>query len=582
MDELGSLKIQIVVLTSFDYEFQKNDRFDCVMVDVQKYGNVKMKNFKIQNCSNLLYVVREEKRYNSILSTINRSHISEVVELELSESIQPKIMTIFMMVKQQSKQRTMYDLLMEDKRVNKYNTYLLDEDLRRVLLFPSMSSFGFNIKGTKLTQLEKVIKRLVENNKKIVIVSPFSPSLEYISVTYSCNYIKWESSPNENRQFSKNFTNTNELTTDKMQQFIIVVDLNSNCEGVNLSAADYLIVLDNDYQQHKIHNFCETRRLGTIKDLKIVYFVIENTIDEQDAFTQRLEEISSQRKVKLNPNTFELEFTTHVLPNMNIEKLVEINEDEFTIIRTQHEDVIDEFNKQKEEYMKKRQLEKEREEFEEKEKKSKLSRKKHDRNSINTTHQMSEIIEIDNDSDDDYSNNEMNNNKMSEENDDLTQQMTPKTRRLTRSQTNKDFEKSHTKKHFENYDWDIEDPDDFNVYKEFNNRFNENDEDDFDDIKYKSHSKKNEKKKKQKGKDKSKLESKNTSNNDHQINLFIDPTTEENENSAIHLNNNLNIQTNIDDRSKNISNKNVKTKQNPTKIPTPIIKTNFNDEDYEI
>ena len=202
---------------------------------------------------------------------------------------------------------------------------------------------------------------------------------------------------------------------------------------------------DNDYQQHKIHNFCETRRLGTIKDLKIVYFVIENTIDEQDAFTQRLEEISSQRKVKLNPNTFELEFTTHVLPNMNIEKLVEINEDEFTIIRTQHEDVIDEFNKQKEEYMKKRQLEKEREEFEEKEKKSKLSRKKHDRNSINTTHQMSEIIEIDNDSDDDYSNNEMNNNKMSEENDDLTQQMTPKTRRLTRSQTNKDFEKETAK-----------------------------------------------------------------------------------------------------------------------------------------
>ena len=63
------------------------------------------------------------------------------------------------------------------------------------------------------------------------------------------------------------------------------------------------------------------------------------------------------RKIKLNPTTFQLEFTTYVLPNVNIEKLVEINNDDFTIIRTQHENIIDEMNRQKEEYMKKRKLE---------------------------------------------------------------------------------------------------------------------------------------------------------------------------------------------------------------------------------
>ena len=143
------MKKQIVVLTEFEYEFKKKDRFDCVLVDVQKYANMKMKNFKSQNCSNILCVSREPKTYLSLTNTIKKSHSSEFTELELSQSNSPKIMTIFMMIKQQSKQRTMYDILMEEKRINKYNIILLDEELRRVLLFPSMSSFGLNIKGTK-------------------------------------------------------------------------------------------------------------------------------------------------------------------------------------------------------------------------------------------------------------------------------------------------------------------------------------------------------------------------------------------------------------------------------------------------
>ncbi|EDR28097.1 hypothetical protein, conserved [Entamoeba dispar SAW760] len=354
-DDDENVKPQLVLFCCKTFSFKRFVKFDCVLVDVQKEENINTKLIRTGICDHLIAVVREGCDMKQLITFLKGRSNRKLIEVEMKKENKPQLSRLFLMLKQHTKQSSIYQQTVSDlKRTKSVNA--LNEDLSRVMLFPNISTFGIQIKGIKMTTAEKIVRGLVELNKKVVVVSTIPQMNEALSQTFKCKVIRWDNLISTNKDISLAFKETLTKDENKLARNVVCLDPNSYEEGVELSIADYLLMLDDDYTISKIDELCQTRRIGTVKDLKVIYIVIENSYDETKALS-----------VITNKNTTPPSRSNGLSQSLNnitkfseygkcLEEIIQAKEG-ITVLRFRTEEEINTFNKTKEEEPQKKQKE---------------------------------------------------------------------------------------------------------------------------------------------------------------------------------------------------------------------------------
>ncbi|ELP94645.1 hypothetical protein EIN_498450 [Entamoeba invadens IP1] len=332
------LKPQIVVLCCKKFTFKKGIKFECMLVDVQEEDNMTIKTIRFGQCERFIAISRNEKTYDALTAFLQCKARNEIVKIRFDGS-GPSIYTTFVMIKMQQKQGGIYYDTMESIQSGK-SKISLAEDMRRVLLFPNVSSFQMNVKGMKMTVCEKFVQMYRNLGKKVVLMSPIAAALDYIKKVMQCKYVSWSNSMKENIQQASEFVNK--------KATMLCVDSNAYNEGVDLSEADCLIMLDNDYTTRKVEEICWKWRLGMAKDLKIVYFVFEDTIDEDNAAMMRCGDGIFSLHDKSSTARFSVLQTKKILGENLNKEIAETNE-KLVVLRTGSKEDVEKFETMKRE-----------------------------------------------------------------------------------------------------------------------------------------------------------------------------------------------------------------------------------------
>ncbi|EKE42853.1 hypothetical protein ENUP19_0080G0038 [Entamoeba nuttalli] len=354
-DEDENVKPQLVLFCCKSFSFKKFVKFDCVLIDVQKEENINTKLIRTGICDHLIAVARENCDMKQLVTFLKERSNKKLIEVEMKRETKPQLSRLFLMLKQHTKQSSIYQQTISDlKRTKTVNA--LNEDLSRIMLFPNISTFGIQIKGIKMTTAEKIVRGLVELNKKVIIVSAIPQMNEALSQIFKCKVIKWDNLVSTNKDISLEFKEIPTKDENKLERNVVCLDPNSYEEGVELSTADYLLMLDDDYTLSKIDELCQTRRIGTIKDLKVIYIVIENSYDETNALsiiTNKNTNQPSRSNGPVQPLNSITKFSEY---EKCLEEITQAKEG-ITILRFGTEEEVNTFNKTKEEQTQKEQTE---------------------------------------------------------------------------------------------------------------------------------------------------------------------------------------------------------------------------------
>ncbi|EKE37124.1 hypothetical protein ENUP19_0044G0025 [Entamoeba nuttalli] len=333
-DENSNIKPQIVVFSCKSFIFKKTAHFKYGIIDIQEPNHVSIKSTRISLCDHVIGITDDEKVYNKIKFLMKIKGKGDIKIIEIPQYEEPKISSIFILIKMQQKQTAAY--LQTEEEVKGCEDVSI-EDMRRVLLFPSISSYSIGIKGVKMTHVQKIVNFLVEVKKKVAILSPIPQLLEALKPLIKCELIGWDNEISQSKRMCEEF-NKNESTK-------ILVDTNCNSQGVDLSGSDYVVLLDSDYTEDKIEEIKQRMRVGTTKNVKVLYFVITGTIDETIAVASRASSIITKEQY------FSILSTTMITVDQLINEIISTTE-KTKVIKLGTEEEIKEFNEAKEKEMK--------------------------------------------------------------------------------------------------------------------------------------------------------------------------------------------------------------------------------------
>lgn len=136
--------------------------------------------------------------------------------------------------------------------------------------------------SSKIDKLIEIINEKINKDEKIVIVSQWVSYLDIIKKVLKENKIYIESVslqgsvPLHTRtELIKSFQNNNNIK-------ICFISLNSSAEGITLTAANNLVLVDHWWAPAKTLQVCERiHRIGQIKDVTIYKLYINNTIEQK-------------------------------------------------------------------------------------------------------------------------------------------------------------------------------------------------------------------------------------------------------------------------------------------------------------
>ncbi|EDR28536.1 hypothetical protein, conserved [Entamoeba dispar SAW760] len=333
-DENGNIKPQIVVFSCKSFIFKKTSNFKYGIIDIQEPNHITIKSTRISLCNHIIGITDDEKVYNKMKFLMKIKGKGEIRIIEIPQYEEPKVSSIFILIKMQQKQTAAY--LQTEEEVKGCEDVSI-EDMRRVLLFPSISSYSIGIKGVKMTHVQKIVNFLIEVKKKVAILSPIPQLLEALKPLIKCELIGWDNEISQSKRMCEEF-NKNESTK-------ILVDTNCNSQGVDLSGSDYIVLLDSDYTEDKIEEIKQKMRVGTKKSIKVLYFVITNTIDETIAVASRTSSIIAKEQY------FSILTTTMITVDQLINEIISTTE-KTKVIKLGTEEEIKEFNEAKEKEMK--------------------------------------------------------------------------------------------------------------------------------------------------------------------------------------------------------------------------------------
>jgi len=163
-----------------------------------------------------------------------------------------------------------------------------DEDLRVIL--PNNVNLNQNKWGTKMSKMISYLDDiLIDNDNRIIIFSQFDNMLKLV-----CNVL--EESKIGHLRLNGSFNTINSrIKKFKLDLSIRVILLSSDkaASGLNLTEANYIILLDTHNAGPHLSNLIEEQaigravRIGQKKEVHIKRFVMRNTIEE-DNYNQNI------------------------------------------------------------------------------------------------------------------------------------------------------------------------------------------------------------------------------------------------------------------------------------------------------
>ncbi|KAL7721413.1 Helicase ATP-binding domain-containing protein [Entamoeba marina] len=157
---------------------------------------------------------------------------TKLVELPLH--LQPYTYNFYIRVEMSQKQQELYQTV-SNFSVGTYNLNARTQESYRVLLYPSTSIIPNNATSIKVSETEQLLSSLrgeVAHNKSL----------------FSCSWL-------------------------------VCVDPNALHVGVDLSMIDYVIMLTEGYSIDSFEHLKRTKRFGMIKNLRVIYFVTNTTLE---------------------------------------------------------------------------------------------------------------------------------------------------------------------------------------------------------------------------------------------------------------------------------------------------------------
>jgi SNF2 family DNA or RNA helicase len=138
------------------------------------------------------------------------------------------------------------------------------------------------VSSSKINEIMKITKKVIQKNEKIVIVSQWVSMLNLIRKVFEQKMkdVKFVSlqgdMPLKNRtQVINQFETSNDIR-------VCFVSLMSSAEGINLVSSNHLILVDTWWNNAKMSQVMDRiHRIGQKKDVNIYKFQIENSIEEQ-------------------------------------------------------------------------------------------------------------------------------------------------------------------------------------------------------------------------------------------------------------------------------------------------------------
>ena len=155
--------------------------------------------------------------------------------------------------------------------------------------------------STKINKILDLTKEIISRNEKVVIVSQWVSMLNIVRTVFSSSkslenmkFISLQGNvPLEQR--SKNIKQFQEDSETK----ICFISLMSSAEGINLTASNNLVLIDNWWNNSKMIQVCDrVHRIGQKKDVNIYKFYIENSVEER--IKKRLEQKHKINSLILN------------------------------------------------------------------------------------------------------------------------------------------------------------------------------------------------------------------------------------------------------------------------------------------
>jgi SNF2 family DNA or RNA helicase len=158
---------------------------------------------------------------------------------------------------------------------------ILTIEIESSVKFENTPVFIEELQSSKIDKLIELVNEKLKLNEKVVIVSQWVKFLDIIRKTFETSNLKDVKSISlqGNVLLHERTKLINEFQND-IKVKICFVSLNSSAEGITLTAANNLFLMDKWWAPSKTLQVCERlHRISQVKDVKIYQLAINNTIE---------------------------------------------------------------------------------------------------------------------------------------------------------------------------------------------------------------------------------------------------------------------------------------------------------------
>lgn len=168
--------------------------------------------------------------------------------------------------------------------------------LRQICIDPKIVYDNFNLTSSKIENLLKVVKEVVDNGHKILLFTSFKTALGIVRNEFDkCGITSYTIDGSVN---SKNRMDlVNKFNSDNTNVFLIM--LKSGGTGLNLTSADVVIHLDLWWNPQAENQATDrTHRIGQTKTVEVIKLVARGTIEEKILELQKKKQLLSDKLIE--------------------------------------------------------------------------------------------------------------------------------------------------------------------------------------------------------------------------------------------------------------------------------------------
>ena len=173
--------------------------------------------------------------------------------------------------------------------------------LRQLCIDPKLVFENYKGKSSKVENLIKIIKELIDNNHKILIFTSFKSALDIVSKQLDNNnitYYQIDGTISSKRRQEL----VDKFNTDLTQVFLIT--LKSGGTGLNLTSADVVIHLDLWWNPQAENQATDrAHRIGQKNNVEVIKLISTGTIEEKILDLQKKKKTLSDTLIEKNENS---------------------------------------------------------------------------------------------------------------------------------------------------------------------------------------------------------------------------------------------------------------------------------------